>query len=97
MSRNLAKPFFSKPPNEYSVSYMDGLVRSFSLYIQQVQNPGAGRNTTQVFTNLQKHDSGLENGSVFVSDGVLRVPLESKPYCASFSVLGSIGRVTVTT
>lgn len=96
MSRNLAKPFFGKPPPEYSIAYMDSLVRSFALYIQQMQNPGDGRNTTQVFTNLPNNDSGLENGTVFVVDGVLRVPVAHQPYAAGVLGTGQIGTVTVT-
>ncbi len=96
MSRNLAKPFFGKPPPEYSIAYMDSLVRSFALYIQQMQNPGAGRNTTQVFTNLPNNDSGLENGTVFVVDGVLRIPVPNQPYLQGLSSTCEVGKVTVT-
>ena len=39
MSRNLPKPFFGTPPLNYNVTYMDNIVRSFALYIDQMQKP----------------------------------------------------------
>ena len=96
MSRNLPKPFFGTPPLNYNVTYMDNIVRSFALYIDQMQNPGEGRNSTQVFTDLPTNDSGLENGSVFVVDGVLRVPVPNQPYLQGLSSTCEVGNVTVT-
>jgi hypothetical protein len=52
MSRNLVRPFFPEPPREYSNRYFSELVRSFSTYLVNMQNPGEGRNTFGVFTNL---------------------------------------------
>tara|TARA_R100000963_G_C4632883_1_gene97565 strand:+ start:1064 stop:1357 length:294 start_codon:yes stop_codon:yes gene_type:complete len=97
MSRNLVRPFFPIPPQGYDQSYFDEVIRSFSVYLDQAQNPGEGRHTNLVLTNLPNNDSGLENGAVFVVDGVLRVPIASQPYAASFSGTGSVGAVTVTT
>jgi len=96
MSRNLPKPFFGTPPLNYNVTYMDNIVRSFALYIDQMQNPGEGRNSTQVFTNLPTNDSGLENGSVFVVDGVLRISVLNQPYLQGLSSTCEVGKVTVT-
>ena len=45
MSRNLVLPFFAVPPKEYSQEYMTEMVRSFSVYLTQMQNPGEGRHT----------------------------------------------------
>ena len=53
MSRNLVKPFFPRAPEEYDQKYMEQVVRSFSVYIEQMQNPGAGRDTGMVLTALQ--------------------------------------------
>ena len=97
MSRNLVRPFFPIPPSEYEQSYFNEVIRSFAVYLDQMQNPGEGRHTTLVLTELPSNDSGLEEGSIFVVDGVLRIAVASKPFAASFSVTGSVGSVTVTT
>ena len=60
MSRNLNLPFFPIPPDEYDQRYFAEVLRSYSTYMQNMQNPGEGRNTFTVFTNLQTDDSGLE-------------------------------------
>ena len=60
MSRNLVLPFFPVAPTQYDQQYLAEVVRSFAVYLEQMQNPGEGRNTFSVFTNLQTDDSGLE-------------------------------------
>jgi hypothetical protein len=73
MSRNLTLPFFPVPPSEYSQQYMAELARAFSVALQQMQNPGEGRNTTLVLTNLPTSASGLESGSVWNDSGTLKI------------------------
>lgn len=97
MSRNLNFPYFPMAPQEYSQPYMAEIVRSFSVYVQNQQNPGEGRNTFIVLTNLQTDDSGLEPGAVFNHDGQLRVSLDHAPYVRGSSGSGTVGSVTVTT
>ena len=62
-----------------------------------MQNPGEGRHTTLVLTELLSNDSGLEEGSIFVVDGVLRIPLPFEPFPAGVLGSGLVGTVTVTT
>lgn len=97
MSRNLTLPFFPVPPTEYSHQYFAEVLRSYSTYLQQIQNAGEGRNTFTVFTALQTDDSGLENGSVFSHGGALRVPLPYSPYVRGSAGTGVVGTVTVST
>ena len=97
MSRNLNLPFFPIPPEEYSREYFAEVLRSYSTYLQNMQNPGEGRNTFSVFTNLQTDDSGLEPGAIFNHDGYVRVPLDHSPYVRGSQATGSVGTVTVTT
>ena len=73
MSRNLSIPYFPNAPETYSQQYLAEVVRSFSVYVQQIQNPGEGRNTFSVFTNLQTDDSGLELGAIFNHEDMLRL------------------------
>jgi len=95
MSRNLVRPFFPVPPVEYQQRYTQEVVRSFSVYLEQMQNPGEGRNTFTVFTNLQTDDVGLEPGSVFNHGGYLKVSELSTPHVRGVSATGSVGSVTV--
>ena len=59
--------------HEYNQQYIAEVVRAFSVYVQQVQNPGEGRNTFSVFTNLQTDDSGLETGAIFNHGGYVKI------------------------
>ena len=95
MSRNLVLPFFPIAPEQYDQRHMQELIRSFSVYLAQQQNPGEGRNTFSVFTGLQTDDSGLEPGAIFSHDGCVRVPLAHSPYVRGSQATGSVGTVTV--
>ena len=96
MSRNLVRPYFPVPPQGYDQSYFAEIIRSFSTYINQQQNPGEGRNTFTVFTNLQSNDYGLETGAVFEADGFLKITKLNTPHVAGSSGTGGVGTVTVT-
>lgn len=96
MSRNLTLPFFPLPPEQYSSQYFVEVLRSQSTYMQNMQNPGEGRNTFTVFTNLQNNDFGLESGTVFNHGGELRIPVIHSPYVQGSQATGSVGTVTVT-
>ena len=76
---------------------MADLIRSLSSLVTFVRAVGEGRQTTIVLTNLANNDSGLEPGTIFQVDGVLRVPLLYSPYAAGLRATGSVGSVTVTT
>ena len=97
MSRNLVLPFFPVAPNEYSQQYLDEIVRSFAVYLQQMQNPGEGRHTQLVLTNLQTDDSGLETGALFQQAGFVKIALIDTPHVRGSSATGSVGTVTVST
>ena len=95
MSRNLTLPYFPTPPSEYDQRYFREVLRAYSVYLSGIQNPGEGRNTFAVFTNLQSDDSGLEDGSVFNYNGQLRVPLPYSPYVRGLEATSSLGEVIV--
>ena len=103
MSRNLVRPFFPIPPKEYDPAYFDEVVRAFSVYLDQMQNPGEGRNTKIVLTNLQTNDQGLEVGSVFEyrnaagSMGYLKITRANESNLGGIIGTGQVGAVTVTT
>jgi len=81
----------------YNEGYMADLVRALTSLVTYVRAVGEGRQTTIVLTNLATNDSGLEPGTIFQVEGVLRVPLLYSPYAAGLSATGSVGSVTVTT
>lgn len=97
MSRNLILPFFAVPPAQYNQSYFANLTRSFATYLEQQQNPGAGRNTELTLTNLQTDDSGLETGALFQQGGFVKIAQLNSPHVRGSSALGSVGTVSVVT
>jgi hypothetical protein len=97
MSRNLPLPFLPVPPTEYDQSYLSEIVRAISVYMQNERNPGEGRNTFTVFTNLATDDVGLEPGAVFDHGGYLKVSKLNTPHARGSAGTGAVGLVTVTT
>ena len=96
MSRNLARPYFPVPPTEYNQPYFAEIIRSFSVYLEQQQNPGEGRNTFLVLTNLQNDDFGLEAGTLFEVDGFVKITKANTPHVVGSSATGGVGSATVT-
>ena len=86
MSRNLVLPFFPVPPQNYDREYIAEIVRSFSVYLGQMQNPGEGRNTFMVLTNLQTDDSGLETGALFQQAGFVKITLVNMPHVVTVTL-----------
>jgi len=103
MSRNLVLPFFPTPPEEYSQEYMAEIMRSFSTYLVQIQNPGEGRNTGLALTNLQTDDQGLAVGELFnYRDasgmmGYIKIVAADASNLRGITATGGVGSVTVTT
>lgn len=97
MDRRLPLPVFGNAPNDYDRAFQDDLARKLNQLMTLLKTPGEGRNTTIVLTNLATSDYGLEPGTIFQADGVLRVALANAPYVGGLSATGSVGSVTVTT
>ena len=97
MSRNLVLPYFPVPPEQYDQRYFANLTRSFSVYLEQQQNPGLGRATNMTLTDLPTNDVGLEPGTLFQQDGFVKISLLNKPHVAGVASAGSVGSVTVVT
>ena len=95
-SRSLVPPTFSVPPRTYSPVYFDDLVRALSLFLLQTQQPGEGRHTKMVFTDLPNNDVGLEVGSVMDVDGFLKISRANNPHVAGSTGTGAVGTVSVT-
>lgn len=97
MSRNLTLPDFPVPPEQYESRYLAEVVRAFSVYLQQTQNPGEGRATAFTLTALQTDDQGLETGALFNHDDFIKITVVNKPYPRGAAATVSVGSVTVTT
>lgn len=65
MSRDTAVPLFPNPPGNYDPKYMADVTRAFAQFAQVILNPGEGRNTFIVLTDLKDNDQGLEPGALY--------------------------------
>ena len=97
MSRRLPRPYFPIPPDQYQRTYFSEVIRAFSVFLEQIQNPGDVRATEITITNLPTDDSGLETGALFQHDGYVRVPLTHSAFLRGSQGTGSVGTVTVST
>ena len=73
MSRDLVPPQFSLAPEEYDQTYFDGMVRSLTQLVVQLQNPGELRGTKITLTDLPTSASGLESGALFNDSGTVKI------------------------
>ena len=96
-TREAPVPYFPIAPQAYDQRYMSEVVRAFSVYLAQAQNPGEGRNTFSVFTNLQTDDSGLELGGIFNHGGYVMVTQLNTPHLRGSAGVGQVGTVAITT
>jgi len=97
MSRRLVRPYFPIPPEQYQQRYFTEVIRAFSVFLEQVQNPGDVRATDLTLTDLQTDDSGLETGALFQQDGFVKITLINTPHARGSAGTGSVGTVTVST
>ena len=95
-SRRLVQPQFPIPPNAYDAAYMAEIVRAFSVFLQQVINPGDSRATTLTLTHLQSDDYNLETSALFEHDGYVKITLGNVSNPRGSEGTGTVGSVTVT-
>ena len=80
-TREATAPYFPSAPPEYDQRYFSEVVRSFSVYLQQVQNPGTAVFNTINLLNLSIYadnddavSGGLAVNDVYkTSTGELRI------------------------
>lgn len=96
MDRRTPFPTFPIPGPEYNQRFMADLVNALNRMTVILRNPGEGRATTIVLTGLQSNDQGLELGTIFQINGVLRVVLPNISCLKGISASGSVGTVAVT-
>ena len=80
-TREAPVPYFPIAPQDYNQGYMSEVVRAFSVYLAQAQNPGTAVFNTLNLLNLPTHadnasaiSGGLEINDVYkTSTGELRI------------------------
>jgi|TARA_R100000808_G_scaffold16037_1_gene36491 hypothetical protein len=97
MSRGLVQPLFPNAPPEYDPAFMAEVVAAFSVFLQQVNNPGPWRASAMTLTALQDNDQNLEVGAIYQREGFLKIVLVNLPNPPGVSATASVGSVTVTT
>jgi len=97
MSRRLSRPYFPIPPSQYQQTYFTEVIRAFSVFLEQVQNPGDVRATELTLTDLQTDDSGLETGALFQQSGFVKITLINTPHARGSTGTSAVGTVTVVT
>lgn len=97
MSRGLVQPLFPNAPVQYDPEYMAEVVRAFSVFLQQVNNPGPWQASDLTLPNLQTDNYALPVGGVFQHGDELRITVANKPYLRGSQASGAVGSVTVTT
>jgi len=95
MATNVPAPFFPTPPEGYNRQYMAQIVRAFSVFIQQVNNPGDAIYTNLQLTNLPTNDQGLQTGALFQQGGFVKITQANSPHVAGVSATSVLGTVTV--
>lgn len=95
-SRSLARPTFPLAPEQYSREYMDRLVQSFAVFLEQYQNPGEGRSTKSVMTAVPTSPTGLEDGTVWKDSTILRIGTGITPGVFALPNLEVTGTLDIT-
>lgn len=91
-------PVLPLPPAGPESSYMNQLVRTLTMIVQTLSNPGEIRGTELVLTELPGSGIGQPTGTVYADEfGVLRIVLPNVPNLQGMQSISSIGDVTVTT
>ena len=71
--KNVPPPRLPEPTSEYSVSYMQDLLRALEIFIEQERTPGELRGTKITLTYLPISSTGLESGALFNDSGTVKI------------------------
>lgn len=97
MDRKAPLPIYPDAPGEYNPRWAAGLIRALDQLNSLLRNPGEGRMTKLVVTNMPTSDYGLEAGTLFRQGNQVFISLLDRPIPSGLSATGSVGTVTVTT
>jgi len=96
MSRGLVQPLFPNPPEGYDQRYQAEVMRAFSVFLQQVNNPGPWQASALTLPNLQTDNYNLPLGGIFQYGDELRITVANMPYARGSQATGDVGQATVT-
>jgi len=71
--QNVPPPRLPEPTREYSVTYMQDLLRALEIFIEQERTPGELRATKITLTDLPTSASGLESGALWNDSGTVKI------------------------
>jgi hypothetical protein len=94
-SRDVASPRLPLPIGDVDQAYIIDLVRALDFFIQQSDNPGEGRNTKLVFTEMPTSDVGLEEGTLYRQGNNVKISLLNIAGVDGSSGTATLGSVTV--
>jgi hypothetical protein len=69
----VAPPRLPEAPEEYTRSYMQDLIRTLEIFIEQERNPGEIRATSVTITDLPTSATGLATGTLYNDAGTVKV------------------------
>ena len=70
---NVPAPRLPEPTEEYSLAYMQDLLRALEIFIEQERTPGELRGTKITLTDLPTASTGLESGALWNNSGVVNI------------------------
>jgi hypothetical protein len=70
---NVPPPRMPEPTKEYSVTYMQDLLRALEIFIEQERTPGDIRGTKLTLTDLPTASTGLESGALWNDSGTVKI------------------------
>ena len=94
-SRDISSPRLPLPIGNVDQAYIIDLVRALDLFIQQSDNPGEGRNTKLVFTDMPTSDVGLEVGTLYRFGNDVKISLLNIAGVDGLTATATLGSVTV--
>jgi hypothetical protein len=66
-------PRLPEPTPEYSLRYMQDLLRALEIFIEQERTAGELRGTSITLTALPTSTTGLESGALWNDSGTVRI------------------------
>lgn len=93
-----ARPYFPAPPLDYNPRYLAEIVREFSVFVAQIQNPGEALHSSLGLTGLPTSEAAAELavGTVYNDNGILRIVTRYIARPIGQSGIGYVGDVTIT-
>ncbi len=70
---NVPPPRLPEPTRDYSVTYMQDLLRALEIFIEQERTPGDIRGTKLTLTDLPTASTGLESGALWNDSGTVKI------------------------